>query len=154
MKTFVDKTWGTFKTAAQRQLLLKSDYYKEITTEVNLKQVMGNTGYHSACYRKYTAVKRPTDLQTLQPSKKPETRVRSSMPPSDRKGILRGSCIFCPVQQKTVNRKVEPLSDCRTKDGCDAIVEAAPRSSNERLKALLTGGVDLIAKEAQYHKSC
>ena len=63
--------------------------------------------------------------------------------------------MFCPVQWKTINRKVEPLSDWLTTDGCDhAIITAAPRSSNQRLKALVTSGVDLIAKEAQYHRSC
>lgn len=55
--------------------------------------------------------------------------------------------------RKTVNRKVEPLSDCQTKDGCEKIVAAASYSTNERIKSLVSGGVDLIAKEAQYHKS-
>ena len=50
--------------------------------------------------------------------------------------------------------KEERLSDCLTKDGCEKIVAAAPISTNERIKALVSGGIDLIAKEAQYHKSC
>ncbi|KAJ8031889.1 hypothetical protein HOLleu_25241 [Holothuria leucospilota] len=155
LKMFVEKTWGTFKKAAQCRLLLQSDCYRDITTEVNLKEEMGNGKYHSKCYRNFTAVKRPsTDSQSRHPSKKPETRCRSSMPPSDAKGLLRGSCIFCTVQRKTIKRKVEPLSDCLTKDGCDAIITAAPRSSNERVKALVANGIDLLAKEAQYHKSC
>ena len=68
--------------------------------------------------------------------------------------MLKGSCIFCPKVRKTVNKKVEPLSDCQTKDGCEKIVAAAPYSTNERIKSLVSGGIDLIAKEAQYHKSC
>ena len=76
------------------------------------------------------------------------------MPPSDANGLLKGSCIFGHVGRKTIKRKVEPLSDCLTRDGCASIFVAAPRSSNESVKALIHSGVDLIAKEAQYHKSC
>ena len=141
--------------AAEFRLVLKSDRYKDITTEINLRQEMGIARYHSQCYRNFTAVKRPsTDSQSDHSSKDKVTRNSSSMPPSDAKGLLRGSCIFCPVQWKTINRKVEPLSDWLTTDGCDAIITAAPRSSNQRLKALVTSVVDLIAKEAQYHRSC
>uniref|UniRef100_UPI00358ECE32 uncharacterized protein isoform X3 n=1 Tax=Myxine glutinosa TaxID=7769 RepID=UPI00358ECE32 len=155
LKIFVDRTWGAFRRAAEFRLALKSDRYIDTTTEVNMQQQAGNAKYHSKCYRNYTAVKRPsTNSQSDSPSNQPKTRRRSSMPPSDAKGFLKGSCIFCPVLRKTINRKVEPLSDCLTKDGCNSIFAAAPRSSNERVKALVHSDVDLIAKEAQYHKSC
>ena len=42
--------------------------------------------------------------------------------------LLKGSCIFCTVKRKTIRQKVELLSDCLTKDGCDAIIAAAPKS--------------------------
>ncbi|XP_033125114.1 uncharacterized protein LOC117123333 [Anneissia japonica] len=147
LKMFVERTWCSFKRAAELRLALKSDRYRDITTEVNLQQHSDNARYHSKCYRKYTAVIRPP---TGSPSKKPKTRRRSLMPPSDEKGLLKGSCIFCILRRKTINHKEEPLSDCLTKDGCDAIFKAAPKSSNERVKALVQSGVDLIAKEAQY----
>ena len=76
------------------------------------------------------------------------------MPPTDENGFLRGSCIFCTVRRKTIHKRVEPLSDCLTRDGCDAIIAAAPSSSNEHVKALAFSGVDFIAKQAPYHKSC
>ena len=152
---FNDRTWASFKRAAECRLSLKSDRYRDITTEVNLQQEKGNAVYHTKCHKNYTAVKRPSSTSESEPpSKKPETRRRSSLPPSDTKGLLRGSCIFCPVLRKTINQKVEPLTECLTKDGCDAIFAAAPRSSNERVKALVRSGIDMIAKEAQYHKSC
>ena len=109
LKMFVDRTWDAFKRAAEFRLALKSDRYRDTTTEVNMEQQAGNARYHSKCYRNYTAVKRPsTDSQSDSPSEKPKTRRRSSMPPSDAKGLLKGSCIFCHVQRKTINRKVEP----------------------------------------------
>ena len=118
-------------------------------------QGMGNTYYHSKCYRKFTAVKRPSaDSHYEKDLKKKETRIRSSLTPSDTRYLLKGYRIFCSIQRKTIKNKVEPLSQSLTKDGCDAITEAAPRSSNERLKVLVASRVDLIAKETQYHKSC
>lgn len=134
---------------------MQNDRYRETTLEANLQEEAANARYHSRCYSNYTSVRKSVSTSQNEPaSKKPETRCRSSLTPSNEKGLLRGSCIFCPVVRKTVKRKVETLSDCLTKDGCDAIFQAAPRSKNDRIKALVAEGVDLIAKEAQYHKSC
>jgi len=120
-----------------------------------MQQEPGDARYHSKCYKKYTAVKRSsTDSHNKSPAKKPKTRRTSSMPSSNDKGLLKDSCIFCNVPRKTVNRKVEPLSECLTVDGCASIVSAASRSSNDRIKDLVRSGIDLIAKEAKYHKSC
>ena len=38
--------------------------------------------------------------------------------------------------------------------GCQSLNDRAERSNNDRVKALIHSGVDLIAKEAEYHKSC
>lgn len=157
LKAFTDTTWHSFKKATERRLALKSDRYRDAcTSKVNRQQESSNARYHSNCYRNYTAVKRPSaeSDQSKLLSNKPKTRRTGSMPDSDAKGLLKGSCIFCLVVRKTVNKKVEPLSDCLTRDGCESICAAAPKSSNERVKALVRTGVDLIAKEAQYHKSC
>ena len=94
-------------------------------------QGMGNTYYHSKCFRKFTAVKRPSaDSQYEKDLKKKDTRSRSSLTPSGTRDLLKDYCIFCSIQRKTLKNKVEPLSQCLTKDGCDSIIEAAPRSSN------------------------
>lgn len=98
-----------------------------LTTEVNLKQESGSAKYQSKCYRSFTAVKRAsTGPHCKHPAQKPDTRRRGSIPRSDAKGLLKGPCIFCTVKQNTIKRKVELLSDCLTKDGCDAIIAAAP----------------------------
>ncbi len=155
IKMFVNKTWGALKKAAEYRLALKTDCYREITIEVNMQQQIKNAKYHSKCYRNFTAVKKPsTDYRGRSVSKTIQTRRNSSMPPSNPEGLLKGSCIFCNTVRKTINRKVEPLSDCLTKDGCESIYAAASKCNNERIKALANSAVDLIAKEAQYHKSC
>ena len=122
-----------------------------------MQQETGDARHHSKCYGYYTAVKKvplPTVSQSTSQSEQQQTRRRSSMPTSYAKVLLMESCIFCPLVHKTINRKVEPLSDCLSKDGRDSIYANAHRSSNERVKALVHSRVDLIAKEAQYHKSC
>lgn len=157
LRGFDDERWEAVKKAAENRLQLSTDKYKDVTREI-YSYVDGNKlHYHPRpCYKNFTATKkRPASQSTDEPpSKKPQTRERSSLPSSDPKGLLKGSCIFCPVARKTVKGKVEKLSDCLTKDGCEKIISAAPFTTNERIKALVSGGIDLIAKEAQYHKSC
>ncbi|CAL4062288.1 unnamed protein product [Meganyctiphanes norvegica] len=155
LKLFVPKTWGSFKSAAKSRCLLKKDRYRGTSIEVNLKQEMGSAKYHSKCYQNYTAVKRSsTDTQSKKASRKLKTQRSCEVSSSNTTDLLKGFCIFCLVKRKTIKRKVEPLSDCNTPDGNKAIIDAAPRSKNERLKAIVSPGIDLIAKEAQYHKSC
>ena len=62
LKMFVDRTWDAFKRAAEFRLALKSDRYRDTTTEVNMEQQAGNARYHSKCYRNNTAVKRPSTV--------------------------------------------------------------------------------------------
>ena len=156
MRAFDDRTWAAVKRAAEYRLHLKTDRYRDVTTELNLQTGCGRALYHSKpCYKNFTAVKRSAcESSDEPPLKKPETRRRSSHPQNDVKGLLKGSCIFCGKARKTSNQKAEILSDCLTKDGCDKILAAATQSTNERMKALVSGGIDLIAKEVQYHKSC
>ena len=158
LKTFASSTWATFKRAAESRLLLKSNKYQETTTEVNMQEEMPNARYHSKCYKYYAAVSKPSTKSTnKQPMKKPETQHISLMPLSSEKGTLKGSCIFCPLVQKTVSQKEEKLSDCSTHAGCRSVFEAAPRSSNERLKSIvstLSDWTDLQARVSQYHRSC
>ena len=132
LKTFAYSTWATFKRAAESRLLLKSDKYRETKTEVNMQEEMPNAKCYSKCYKNYTAVSKSSTKSTnKQPMKKPETQHIRLMPLSSEKGTLKGSCIFCPLIRKTVNRKEEKLSDCSTHAGCRSVFEAARRSSNE-----------------------
>lgn len=39
-------------------------------------------------------------------------------------------------------------------DGCESLRQWVKYSKNERIKSLIRSGVDLIAKEAEYHKTC
>lgn len=107
LKLFTEQTWGSFKRASESRLAMQTDRYRDLTMEINLQDEPGNAKYHSTCYRYYTAVKRKSsDPPNAESSAKaPDTRRRSSLPSTDHKGLLKGSCIFCTVLRKTVNGK-------------------------------------------------
>ena len=120
LKPYVSSTWDTVKRAAARRLLLSSDCYKEITIKLDMMQDQGSSKYHSGCHKNYVAVKRPCSEPVTQPPVK--TRSRSPMPPSDEKGKLKGSCIFCPIRRKTVRGRIEQLSKCSADDSCKSFL--------------------------------
>ena len=155
LKPFTDKTWSSVINAASVHSTLKSDKYAEVTQEILLaKDTDRGCGYHTVCYRLYTAVKRPKT--TSKKSKKAcvNTRFHSVLPKSDKKGLLKGSCIFCGKARKVIKGKNEKRRRVQTGDGSDAINLRAEYSKNDRIKILVRSGVKLIEKEAEYHNSC
>ena len=160
MRVFDDKSWTHVRNAANIQLLLKTDIYRDVTTEINLLQnCPGAAAYHSMpCYQNYTAVKQLNSQNTEEPSaKKPDTRSRIGIPKEDSRGILAAVCIFCGKSRKVIKQKEEALSECLTEDGCAKVMAVAAKSTNQRIKGLCglhDEGNRLIAKEAHYHKSC
>ncbi len=68
--------------------------------------------------------------------------------------MLKGACIFCGKSRKKRNGKEELMLKVATIAGCQSLHERAKFSKNERNKSLVRSGVDLIAKKAEYHKSC
>lgn len=65
---------------------------------------------------------------------------------------MKGSCIFCGKSRKKRNGKEEPRLKVSTVAGCESLCQRVNNSKNERIKSLIRSGVDLIAKEAEYHK--
>jgi len=116
--------------------------------------------YHPFCHKHYTAVKRPKE--PLPPDDEPtakkasiQTRRCSVLPKSDQQGLLKGTCIFCGKSHKKKNGKEEPRLKIATVAGCESLCHQVKSSKNERInKSLIRSGVDLIAKEAEYYKSC
>ncbi|KAK3883498.1 hypothetical protein Pcinc_012197 [Petrolisthes cinctipes] len=56
--------------------------------------------------------------------------------------------------RKKKKGKEESLFAIATKEGCDTLVQRAHLSKNNHFRSLILGGVDLIAKEGEYHGSC
>ena len=81
------------------------------------------------------------------------TRSDSSLPKSDHQGLLKGKCIFCGLSRKKQKGREEKLYKVSTLECFHALKRQAPFSSNEKIKWLVRSDVDLIAKEAEYHKT-
>ena len=152
-----DQAILSIERAANYRRELSSDIYHTITQSI-LASGKSSFPYHPSCYRKYTTVKRPREPQ---PSSELttktahiETRSCSTMPKSDDQGLLKGTCIFCGKARKKRRGKEESRLKISTSDGCESILQCVKYSKNEGLKALVLSGVDLRAKEAEYHKSC
>ena len=157
LKPFDSKLWGSIKKAAEIRRQMSSDRYSDATSEILTRVDESEAVYHTQCYRTFTAVKRRSSSgpSVHEPTAKlPTTRQRTFLPATDEKGLLKGTCLFCGKVRKKWNGVDEKLSECLTADGRDAIFAAAPRSNNEQVKSVVRGEVDIIAKEAQYHKSC
>ncbi len=141
---------------------LSSDKFFRVTRKLLVssdQESTPNYHIHPSCYRHYTAVKRPKEsiASDDQPAPKKvciKTRRCSALPKSDQQGLLKGSCIFCGKSRKKKNGREEKRFKIATTAGCESLVQRANASKNERIKSLIQSGEDLIAKEAEYHKSC
>lgn len=139
---------------------MKSDKYFEVTQKILVNNdYKSDLVHHPHCHKYYTAVKR--SKEPLDPDDGPiaknaciETRRCSVMLKSDQQGLLKGTCIFCGKSRKKRKGKEEPRLKVATVDGCQSLYQRVKSSKNERIKSLLRSGIDLIAKEAEYHKSC
>ena len=135
---------------------MKTDTYKVLTQKAYV-ETLSLAGYHSSCYRSYTATKRiqnPLPADEEEPVSKKVTRSVSELPKSDQQGLLKGACIFCGLSRKKLKGREEQLYKISTLEGSRSLKTQAPFSGNERIKSLMRSGVDLIAKEAEYHKTC
>ena len=154
LKSFQEDTWDTVKVVASRRKSLESDKHSSTTDEIY--KVDGPVGqhYHSACLRSYNAVKKKAqdEGETSEPPSK-VTRSNVNPLPTRTRGVLLGNeCIFCGKKKaRKVGNKYEPLRQCLTTDGNDAIVIAAKRKGDSKIMVL---GDDLIAREAKYHNNC
>ena len=161
LKEISESLLATVKHAAALRKNLKSDKYREVTQAILVSSDCETVdlSYHPSCHKCYTAVKRLKDSTTPDeghPPKIPctERRSTSAIPKSNEQGMLKGTCIFCGKSRKKKNGKDEVRLKVAKVAGCQSLRPRVEFSKNERIKGLVRSGVDLIAKEAEYHKSC
>ena len=70
---------------------------------------------------------------------------------SDKQGKLKGTCIFCGKSHKKRNGKEESRLKIEVPNSYDILSQRAKYSKYGRTKSLIRSGVDLIAKEAEFH---
>jgi hypothetical protein len=161
LKTFNETTWATAQNAAKIRKDLASDKYGNATQRILTAQNTTDSplGYHSSCQKRFTAVKRRKSDElspgvSAEKKTKLDTRQTSSMPKSDGRGLLKSECMFCGKARRKRRGVEEPLLKVATTFGTESLRKRAQHTKNERIRSLLRTEVDLVAKEAVYHKSC
>ena len=80
----------------------------------------------------------------------PNDKVKES-----RTGVLEKRCIFCKMERKSVNRKLQPLVTASSFDAQEKMKDYINRSGDNQMKLSL-GNVshDFISIEVHYHRHC
>jgi hypothetical protein len=123
----------------------------------NLPEVISNAehGMHRECFNKFTAntARQERKRQAEENIAPCSSKVSRRSGKLDQSTVFEPLCIFCGKTQKHKKGKLEYLTKCMSFDAVTAINDAAERKKDESLLTKIRG-VDLIAKEAQYHWAC
>lgn len=158
---FTSENWAkvqdTAKVREQKPNFPSSSYYAVIKSLPNNPRE--HDGYHSTCYKNFTAVSmapRPgKDPTSDNPSKPLDVSSSTPSAASSRTGIFSKECLFCEkVRKRIKGGQVELTGNCETLEAVKSIQAAAEVLKDNIVFPKVCGGVDLIAKEARYHHSC
>lgn len=104
----LQKTLPTVKSAAAHRSKVTTDKYEKVTWKILNGNVEGDF-YHPNCYRQFTAVRRPRESKNL----RLETRTNSSLPKTDKQGILKEKCVFCgKAREKKKGKRRITVRNC------------------------------------------
>ncbi|CAG2186230.1 unnamed protein product [Mytilus edulis] len=154
LKSFSDKTWTTFKAAAES----RNDRVSEI---MKGKWIDGPKGvYHKKCYQLYTmkrdiklTLKRNTCSQKRKLESDSATKHAINVPAAKLpRNFDKSKCVIC-LQDKTSlkdRRRLESLTKCLTDEAIETMKQASTQQdTNPLLIKRLESGFDFF-----YHKSC
>ena len=117
----------------------------------------GNTGYHSQCYKTFTAIRSESDDGKNIPKAPSQHLLRSNVDqstPNSTSGVFPRVCLFCKAVSKSTGKGTrETLGNCEVPEKSEAIRTAAVALEDDSMITKLAG-VDFIAKEVKYHHSC
>ena len=157
VKNIDENSWKKIQKAAKSRKSLwgESKFHKLVLPPV----FDDTTGYHSSCYKDFTAVPQYCQGEPESKQTDPESHIlRKDVEHSvcDRRGIFEPLCLFCGQKTKSTKNKKgnrEYLQNIEVKQTEDSIKDAANKLGDQVLLAKI-GSVDLIAKEAKVHHSC
>ncbi len=155
IKPFDSITWGNVCRASEsRKNRFKTSKFFTIELPGSYDD---SCGYHSSCYKDYTAV--PLDEQheddsTIQEGYTLRKSIEHTASTSST-GVFPKECIFCKKagRLKISRDKSEALTQCMTDGIQDSVLDAVKAVGDKELEVKLTG-VDFVAKEVHYHRSC
>ena len=152
---FNDTTWTAVQKAAS--IRKTKQYFHSSKFHAVIKALPSSPseadGYHSVCYKNFTAVSCTTEPKKNTAAK----QLRSTSTchaTATSQGLFPAACIFCNKSRKRKKNNVdEELGSCETKDGERRIRQAIEMLNDKELLPKISG-VDLIAKKLKYHHSC
>lgn len=153
VKHFTEETWKNFQTAAKERLSKSnasiSKYYPVCC--ILPKEIREDVGYHSLCYKNFTAVKK-SEFPTIHGTKR---LLRSDVqhPSTSRSGVFAKECIFCERVRKKVKGKEVSLGKCDY-DSPENNVKAAAMALNDSKMLAKIGDIGFHEKEVHYHHEC
>ena len=151
--------WETLKVIQNARLKDSKSTSKWDVVSKNLPNIFRkNDGYHSECYKKYTACNISAYITEEFESK---VSLRSSTTPCSSKssGVLEPVCLFCNKKRKKFKGRWLSLGSCEKFDVEISIREAANKLEDENIKRKIGNykykeGPDFIALEVKYHHEC
>ena len=152
-----EEKWQKLKSAvSSRKSLLKTTKYDAILLDFP-EELEDGFGYHSNCYKNFTAV--PKNVNPSGESSSSNVQTRSSEPSSEktsRTGVLPPICIFC---RHVKSASGERLGACETVDAEKKIRKKAVNLNDTKLLSfigsyLYDDGLSFVSQEAKYHHSC
>lgn len=145
--------WSRVKAAASSHLLRKTSKYSIVCR--NLPDVpCESSGYHYACFRKFTSV--PAEQSVTQPTAESGTFRRSQCSfnlETSSSGVLQEICIFCKKNTLKVKQQKVPLTSCEFNSAEKAIKNAA-QTLNDKEMLVKIGNIGFHSSEVKYHEKC
>ena len=148
-----EKLKDVVKTRKEKNVPSKYD----VLIETFPDQLLSHHGYHSKCYKNFTAV--PKQKPEIGTSVSKSTRRSGSENSTSSTGVLPPNCIFCGSLRKFKQKKMEEVGSSETSDAEVKIREVAREKNDTILLSkignyLFGDGRDFVALEAKYHHSC
>ena len=145
-------------------------------SEVELPEVLpSNMGYHRKCYQRFGALgtlhrKKEDKVKKIRADKR-KTRSQVMSPVDTSTGMFKKICLFCKKARRKKGGQEQRLTRVETKEDSDGEVEKSKKATSDDASfktsvekyakwlqdedmLRIISGVDLVAKEVYYHRSC
>ena len=156
IKQVDEEKWQKLKSAvSSRKSLLKKTKYDAILLDFP-EELEESFGYHSKCYKNFTAVPKDVNPSGESSSSNVQTRLSEPSEKTSRTDVLPPICIFC---RHVKSASGEHLGACETVDAEKKIRKKAVNLNDTKLLSFIGNymygnGQDFVSQEAKYHHSC
>ena len=160
VKQFDHETWSKVQRAndlRKQKPKWKSSKYAAVCDNL-LGDFSETDGYHTQCYKNFTAIPYQSDSiskPSSNPDDTPKVLLRSQIdhPIASSSGIFERTCLFCGNVVKRVGKRREQLGLCESREAEININQAASVLNDNEMTTKI-GSIDFVAKEVRYHHTC